>query len=357
MFKQADSQIDLLIKALREYYKIFPIWFRPVLMLTLAQFELWAFLMFGHAGLAILEQGWLYLIFKIYICGFTTFFERRRFLAVLFGVLLVLLVQNATGAVATATYVQAWRAVGRSTSQLAKYAMYCLTEVGKIAIALFIAYVVKAPVAQMTTTTTTTATATGFGLQVVTATTTGPIRPVPAFYAFSTTRTTKITGNEEPRVTETGLQVYGYGPDMTTDLTVVYCDMPQCQCPATYDVRTTDLTVLTETGRSKETGLSVIVISMRMIPGPHWAPRRTLTVSDVSSGITTSALPLPSPLPRPMLMPMPMPMKLPEYVKYAIGNVQCVHMALLNLVLDMDWQFVLSLARRMHPLGGAGRGG
>ncbi|KAK9476304.1 hypothetical protein V1514DRAFT_337284, partial [Lipomyces japonicus] len=348
---------DLLIKALREYYKIFPIWFRPVLMLTLAQFELWAFLMFGHAGLAILEQGWLYLIFKIYICGFTTFFERRRFLAVLFGVLLVLLVQNATGAVATATYVQAWRAVGRNTSELVKCAMNCLTEVGKIAISLFIAYVVKAPVAQMTTTAT--------GLQVVTATTTGPIRPVPAFFAFLTAKTTKITGNDKSQVTETGLQVYGYGPDMTTDLTVVYYDMPQCQFPATYDARTTDLIVLTETGRSKETGLSVIVISMRMIPGQHWAPQRTLTVSDVaSSTITTSALPLPSPLPSPLPKPMLMPMKLPEYVVVYKGfrntpsaTVQCLHVALLNLVLDMDWQFVMSLARGMHPLGGAGRGG
>ncbi|KAK9478920.1 hypothetical protein V1514DRAFT_329412 [Lipomyces japonicus] len=347
----------LLIKAVREYYQIFPVWFRPFLLLTLAQFELWAFIMFGHAGLAILEQGWLYLIFKFYTFGVTTFFERRRFLAVLFGVLLVLLVQNVTGAVATAPYAQAWRAVGRNTLELVKCTMYCLTEVGKIAISLFIAYIVKAPVAQMATTAT--------GLQVVTATTTGPIRPVPAFYAFSTTRTTKITGNDEPRVTKTGLQVYEYGPDMTTDLTVVYYDMLQCQCPATYDVRTTNLIVLTETGRSKETGLSVIVISMRMIPGPHWAPQRTLTVSDVaSSTITTLALPLLSPLPSPLPRPILMPMKLTEYVVVYKGfrntpsaTVQCLHVALLNLVLDMDWQFVLSLARRMHPLGGAGRSG
>ncbi|KAK9478797.1 hypothetical protein V1514DRAFT_329777, partial [Lipomyces japonicus] len=304
---------DALLKAVREYYKIFPDWLRPVLLLTLAQFELWGFVMFGHAGL----EGWLYFIFKFYTSGLTTFFQRRRFLAVLFGVLLVLLVQNVTGAVATATC-----SVAQNTLELAKCAMYCLNEVGKIAISLFIAYVVKAPVAQMTTT----------GWQVVTATTTGPIRPVPAFYAFSMTRSTKITGNDEPRVTETGLQVYGYCPDITT-------------ANATCDVRTTDLIVLTETGRSKETGLSVIVISMRMIPGPHWAPQMT---------IITSALPLPSPLPRPMLMPMKLPVHVVVYKGFRntpSATVQCLHVALLNMVLDMDWQFVLSLARRMHPLG------
>ncbi|KAK9475962.1 hypothetical protein V1514DRAFT_338394 [Lipomyces japonicus] len=203
--------------------------------------------------------------------------------------------------------------------------MNCLTEVGKIAISLFIAYVVKAPVAQMTTTAT--------GLQVVTATTTGPIRP--------------ITGNDEPRVTETGLQVYGHGPDMTTDLTVVYYDMPQCQCPATYDVRTTNLIVLTETGRSKETGLSVIVISMRMIPGQHWEPQRTLTIHHVGSAAAIATAEADADADQIAGVCC----CVQRFQKYAIGNGSMFTRRVVKPGFGHGLAIVLSVARRMRPLG------